>query len=70
MRLIDADVLGDVVRKDLMENQHKNKDFRAIHLGEYQHFLRLIFEAPTVESPPNDPLTLAALRDKEGGTHE
>lgn len=52
MRLIDADELYSVIDKDMYNvSQHSSKG-RAIHMGEYSHFLKRISEAPIIEAEP------------------
>lgn len=65
MRLIDADELYSTVDKDMYDvSQHSAKG-RAIHLGEYSHFLKRIVEAPTIEAEP-----IIRCKDCRGCIHE
>ena len=49
MRLIDADLLFDVVQKDKHElNIHKNNIAAMVHNGEYDHFMKRIMEQPEI----------------------
>lgn len=49
IKLIDADRLYEIISEDQYElNNHKDPTARAIHNGEYAHFLRRIVEQPEV----------------------
>lgn len=66
MRLIDADALGEMVQTGLRSNPHEDRRARAIHQAEYIHFLGIIRRAPTITTPPNDPLTPEQLQEMDG----
>lgn len=47
MKLIDADKLKEIIEKDQIEMDiHKDGRSKAVHHGEYQHFLKRIAEQP------------------------
>lgn len=59
MRLIDADALYD---KAEMWYKGARAPFREI----YRSLVDAVADAPTIEPPPNDPLTLEELREMDG----
>lgn len=62
MRLIDADVLEEIVQSYLRENPHKDGFARVCHRPEYTHFLNVIRRMPTIVLPFNEPLTIEELQ--------
>ena len=50
MRLIDADALMDEVDKSKHDNPHQPGLIRVNHRNEHDHFLRMIYDAPTVNA--------------------
>lgn len=49
MKLIDADILYQIIEKDKYElNNHKDFKARTVHDGEYNHFLKRIAEQPEI----------------------
>lgn len=64
MRPIDADALMDDVEQSLQKNPHKDGAVRVAHRTEHMHFLDLIRKAPTIAPPPNEPLTLEQLQER------
>lgn len=59
MRLIDADALYD---KAEMRYKGARAPFREIYRG----LVDAVADAPTIDPPPNDPLTLEELREMDG----
>ena len=49
-RLIDANELADKVNTSKNNNPHSHGPVRANHMNEHNHFLRMIYDAPTVEA--------------------
>ncbi len=49
-RLIDANALSDEVDKSKHNNPHPRGMIRANHRNEHDHFLQMIYEAPTVDA--------------------
>ena len=49
-RLIDANVLMEEVDKSKHDNPHPPGIVRLNHLNEHDHFLRMIYDAPTVDA--------------------
>ena len=52
MRLIDADVLSDEVAYSQHNNPHTDGKVKLNHHNEHDHFLNMIFNAPTVDAVP------------------
>lgn len=50
MRLIDADVLTGEVDKSKYNNPHDPGIVRVNHRNEHDHFMRMIYDAPTVDA--------------------
>ena len=50
MRLIDADALSVEVNKSKHDNPHPQGLIRVNHRNEHDHFLRMIYDAPTVDA--------------------
>ena len=51
MRLIDAESLWDEIEKDWHDtSHHKSPQTKAVHRGEYNHFLYAIAKQPTVDA--------------------
>ena len=50
MRLIDADVLTDKVDDSKHNNPHPAGMIRVNHRNEHNHFIKMIFDAPTVDA--------------------
>ena len=49
MRLVDLDVLLKLIEKDKIElNVHKDGKCRAVHMGEYNHFIKRLHEQPVI----------------------
>lgn len=66
MRLIDGDELEEIIQTELKENPHKDGFARVCHRSEHTHFLDVIRRMPTIDLPPNDPLTLEELWEMDG----
>ena len=49
-RLIDANALSDEVEKSKRNNPHPQGMVRVNHRNEHDHFMRMIFDAPTVDA--------------------
>lgn len=49
-RLIDANALADNVDTSKHDNPHTNGRVRINHINEHDHFLRMIYDAPTVDA--------------------
>lgn len=49
-RLIDADVLSDKVAYSQHNNPHTDGKVKLNHHNEHNHFLKMIFDAPTVDA--------------------
>lgn len=52
MRLIDADELFKEVDGSKFKNNHKTSEGRMVHIGEHNHFMKMIADAPTVDAQP------------------
>lgn len=50
MRFIDADALSGEVDKSKHYNPHSTGTVRVNHRNEHDHFLRMIYDAPTVDA--------------------
>ena len=50
MRLIDADALSVEVEKSKHDNPHPAGFMRSNHVNEHEHFLKMIYDAPTVDA--------------------
>lgn len=49
-RLIDANALADKVDESKYDNPHPQGVVRVNHRNEHDHFLRMIYDAPTVDA--------------------
>lgn len=49
-RLIDANALSEEVDKSKHNNPHPPGMVRVNHRNEHEHFLRMIYDAPTVDA--------------------
>jgi hypothetical protein len=56
-RLIDANTLSDEVDKSKHNNPHPPGMVRVNHRNEHEHFLRMIYDAPTVDAVRWIPVT-------------
>lgn len=50
MRLIDADALSAEVDKSKYHNPHPQITLRMNHTNEHDHFIKMIYDAPTVDA--------------------
>lgn len=61
MRLIDAEPLEEILR---LRRAQCSDDYGSL-AGTINGCLKLLQAQPTISPPPNDPLTLEQLREKE-----
>ena len=50
MRLIDADALSVEVNKSKYHNPHPQITLRRNHTNEHDHFIKMIYDSPTVDA--------------------
>jgi hypothetical protein len=60
--MIDANALADKVDESKHNNPHTNGRVRVNHYNEHDHFLKMIFNAPTVQTVPYE--AYAKLEEK------
>ncbi len=66
MRLIDADALFDFLTEQLERETGAYSKGRNVGLNIARSFLPDENSVPTIDPPPNDPLTLEELREMDG----